>query len=214
MFVVIIAVIVLAVSMVGLGSLMLRREFRDCVKADFVGNNSLATDVLGEGDIAQLPAIVQRYLYYTRCVGQPKVKNFMAEFAGGMRGKPGDEYMKVRSVQYNFYERPSRYFFMVAKKMGLPASGLHIYNNETATFRVKMLNLFKVVDAKGDKMNQAETVTLFNDMCFIAPATLIDKKISCEVLNETTIKGVYRNGDFTYGELEFKNVVYNLENIR
>lgn len=77
-----------------------------------------------------------------------------------------------------------------------------------------MLNLFKVVDAKGDKMNQAETVTLFNDMCFIAPATLIDKKISWEVLNETTAKGVYRNGDFTYGELEFKNVVYNLENIR
>lgn len=52
-------------------------------------------------------------------------------------------------------------------------------------------NLFKVVDAKGDKMNQAETVTLFNDMCFIAPATLIGKKISWEVLNETTVKGVY-----------------------
>jgi len=126
MFVVIIALIVFAVSMVGLGSLMLRREFRGCVKADFVGNNSLATDVLDEGDIAHLPAI-----------------------------------------------------------------GLHIYKNETATFRVKMLNLFKVVDAKGDKMNQAETVTLFNDMCFIAPATLIGKKISWEVLNETTVKGVY-----------------------
>jgi hypothetical protein len=34
-----------------------------------------------------------------------------------------------------------------------------------------------VVDISGDMMFKAETVTFFNDMCFLAPATLIDKRI-------------------------------------
>jgi len=86
---------------------------------------------------------------------------------------------------------------MTASKMGLPATGLHLYQNETATFEVKLLNWFKVVDAKGAKMNQAETVTILNDMCFIAPATLIDKRISWEAINETTVKASFKNGSIS-----------------
>jgi len=270
--------IILLVSLVSLGSYLLKVEFADRVKYDFSYNKALSTEILTENDISNLPVVVQKYLRYTKSVGQPKVKNFRAEFVGRMRGKPQDKYMILQSVQYNFYQKPSRYFFMEASKMGLPATGLHLYQNETATFQVKMLNWLKVVDAKGDKMNQAETVTLFNDMCFIAPATLIDRRITWETINDTSVKGIFKNGnisisavlyfndkgeltnfisndryetdgkqynsypwatpvedyrmvngyylpskakliyqkpegDFTYGELEYKSVRYNLKNI-
>ncbi len=270
--------IILIVALVSLGSYLLNNEFTSRVKIDFSKNNTLSTEILTEIDIAHLPMIVQKYLHYTKSVGQPKVKNFRAEFVGGMRSKPDDDYMKLQSVQYNFYDKPSRYFYMTASKMGLPATGLHLYQNETATFEVKLLNWFKVVDAKGDKMNQAETVTLLNDMCFIAPATLIDSRITWEDINDTTVKAIFKNGsisisavlyfnekgelvnfisndrydtdgkkyvsypwetpvedyqmingfllpskakliyqrpkgDFTYGELEYKSVKYNLPNI-
>lgn len=270
--------IILIVAVVSLGSYLLHSEFESSVKIDFLENNTLSTDTLTENDIAHLPIIVQKYIHYTKSVGQPKVKSFRAEFVGGMRSKPDDEYMKLQSVQYNFFEKPSRYFYMTARKMGLPATGLHLYQNETATFEVKLLNWFKVVDAKGDKMNQAETVTLLNDMCFIAPATLIDSRITWEAINNTTVKALFKNGnigisavlyfnekselvnfisndrydtdgkkyisfpwatpvedyrmingyllprkakliyqrpdgDFTYGELEYKSVKYNLTNI-
>ncbi|MBK7427936.1 MAG: hypothetical protein IPI60_13375 [Saprospiraceae bacterium] len=46
-----------------------------------------------------------------------------------------------------------------------------------------------------DKLNQTETVTLFNDMCFIAPATLIDNRISWEIKNDTTVKAIFTNGN-------------------
>lgn len=271
-------IIILSVALVSLGSYVLRTEFIDRVKYDFSKNNNLPTDVLTESDISHLPLIVQKYLHYTKSVGQPKVKNVKAEFVGRMRSKPNEDYMKLESVQYNFYDNPSRYFYMTASKIGLPARGLHLYQNETATFQVRLLNWFKVVDAKGNKMNQAETVTLLNDMCFIAPATLIDKRISWEVLNDTSVKASFKNGsigidavlyfddkgklinfisndrydtdgktynsypwatpvedyqmlngyllpskakliyqrpdgDFTYGELNFKNVTYNLTRI-
>jgi hypothetical protein len=278
MFLIIVSFIILLVVFVRAGSFLMKNEFANRVNNDFLTNNALSTDILTENDIAHLPLAVQKYLHYTMSVGQPKIKNFRAEFEGGIRSKSNEEYMKFRSIQYNFSKKTSRYFFMKAHKMGLPATGLHLYQNETATFEVKMLNWLKVVDAKSDKLNQAETVTVFNDMCCIAPARLIDRRITWEIINDTTVKGIFKNenisisavlyfsekgelvnfisndrydtdgkqynnypwatplenykmingyflptkakliyqkpeGDFTYGELEYKSVKYNLTNI-
>lgn len=193
--------VVLIISLVFLGRYLLQRDFIGHVKSDFLINNTLPTEILSDKDILYLPAIVQLYLRYTKSVGQPKIKNFRAEFTGGIRSKPSDEYMKVKTVQYNFYQAPSRYFFISASKMGIPATGLHLYHHENATFEVKLLNWFKVVDAKGEKMNQAETVTLLNDMCFIAPATLIDSRIRWEDVNDTTVKATFTNGNIKVSAL-------------
>ena len=54
-----------------------------------------------------------------------------------------------------------------------------MYKDEKAIMVIKLAGLFKVVNAKGVEMNQGETVTVFNDMCCMAPATLIDKDIQC-----------------------------------
>lgn len=189
--------IILSVTMVSLGSYLLHSEFTNRVKRDFSANNTLPIDLLNESDIVHLPTIVQKYLYYTKSVGQPKIKNFRAEFTGEMRSNPKDKYMQLQSVQYNFYQKPSRYFYMKASKMGLPATGLHLYQHQTATFDVRLLNWFKVVNAKGDKMDQAETVTLLNDMCFIAPATLIDSRIIWKALNDTTVTAIFNNGNIS-----------------
>lgn len=197
--------IIAIVAFVGLGSHLLKNEFTQKIRYNFSHNNTLSTAILTEQDIMHLPKIVQQYLLFTRSVGQAKIKNFRAEFEGGMRGKPTDGYMKFHSVQYNFYEKPARYFFMQATKMGLPASGLHIYENETAKFRVKMLNWVNVVNAKGNKLNQAETVTLFNDMVCIAPATLIDKQINWETINDTTVKAIYKNGTISISAILYFN---------
>jgi hypothetical protein len=47
--------------------------------------------------------------------------------------------------------------------------------------------------------------TLFNDMCFIAPATLIDIKIIWETINDTTVKGIYKNGNNSISALLYFN---------
>jgi len=204
--------IILIVALVSLGSYLLHSEFTSRVKIDFSENNSLSTDILTENDIAHLPMVVQKYLHYNKSVGQLKVKNFRAEFVGGMRSKPKDEYMNLQSIQYNFYQKPSRYFYMTTSKMGLPSTGLHLYQNRTATFKVKLLNWFKVVDAKGDKMNQAETVTLLNDMCFIAPATLIDSRLTWETINDTTVKAIFKNGNINVSAVLYFNAKGELIN--
>jgi hypothetical protein len=42
-------------------------------------------------------------------------------------------------------------------------------------------------------MNKAETVTVFNDMCLSAPASLIDKRIEWETVNPLKVKATFNN---------------------
>jgi hypothetical protein len=203
---------ILIVSIVGLGSFIINNEFTSRVKADFLNNNTFSTDILTEKDISDLPTPVQNYLHYTKSVGQEKIKNFKAEFTGVMRSSVDDKGMNVQSVQYNFYKNPSRYFYMSATKMGMPASGLHIYQNESATFQVKLLNWINLVDAKGEKMTQGETVTLLNDMCLIAPATLIDDRIEWESINDTLVKAHFTNGSVSVSAELYFNEKHELVN--
>jgi hypothetical protein len=42
-------------------------------------------------------------------------------------------------------------------------------------------------------MNKTETVTLFNDMCLMVPATLIDKRIHWEPIDSLTTKVIFTN---------------------
>jgi hypothetical protein len=81
--------------------------------------------------------------------------------------------------------------------MGIPAKGIHLYKDEKAIMVIKLAGLFKVVDAKGPEMDQGETVTVFNDMCCMAPATLIDKNIRWETIDSLTVKASYTNGKIT-----------------
>ena len=97
-------------------------------------------------------------------------------FDGEMRDK-GRDFFKFTSSQYNFFENPARLFFMKANMYGTTVPGYHCYQNATASMQVKLLGLFNVVNVKGNEMNKAETVTLFNDMCLMAPASLIDTRI-------------------------------------
>ena len=84
--------------------------------------------------------------------------------------------MTFRSEQYNFFDEPARVFLMKASRYGLPVKGLHLFHGESATMQIKLASVLQVVDAKGPKMNQGETVTLFNDLCLMAPAALIEKE--------------------------------------
>jgi hypothetical protein len=155
--------------------------------------------ILTEDDLNHLPVIVQKYIRMAGSVGKEKVLNFRAEFKGGIRANPADDYMPMRSVQYNFTDQPTRIFYIVARKMGVPALGLHLYKNQRATMLIKILGLFTVSDARGNEMDKGETVTVFNDMCFMAPSTLIDRNIVWKVIDDLSVEARYTNGTITIG---------------
>ncbi len=189
----IVNVIVMFVAIAAFSSQYFESIFHKDVKLNLLKTSSNQTDLLTEADIGLLPLPVKKYLRYCNVLNKPKVKNIRVVFDGEMRDK-GKDWFKFTSVQYNFFDEPTRFFFMKAKMYGIIVPGYHIYQNTTASMQIKLFGLFDVVSISGAIMTKAETVTVFNDMCLMAPATLIDKRIEWTVIDGLSAKATFTNG--------------------
>lgn len=155
------------------------------------------TDVLMLADLQRMPPIVRQYLRYTRSLDKPIVENFKVDFSGRIRGENKENaWMTFRAEQYSFMDAQTRLFYITARKMGLPATGLHCYKNGEAYMNIKLCGLFSLADAKGDTISRSETVTLLNDMCCLAPATLISDEIMWESISETSVRAIFTHGKY------------------
>ena len=186
-------VVIILVAIVAIASKNFEKQYTKDVKKHLSETSKEQPDLLIEADIRHLPLPVQKYLRYCNVLNKPKVKNFKVVFDGQMREK-GKDWFIFRSTQYNFLENPTRLFFMKAKMFGAPVLGYHCYQNVTASMKIKLLGFFNVVNIKGNEMNQAETVTVFNDLCLMAPAALIDKRIEWTAVDNLTAKATFKNG--------------------
>jgi hypothetical protein len=142
-------------------------------------------------------------------INRPKVKNIQIVFEGQMREK-GKDFFPFTCEQYNFFDEPTRLFFMKAKIKGITVPGYHRYTNGTATMDIRLFGLFSVVKREGQDMDKAETVTLFNDMCLMAPATLIDKRITWLAIDSNSAKGTFTNHEITISAILYFNEIGQL----
>jgi hypothetical protein len=193
-------IILLLVVIAAWGSWQFENQFSGDVKKQMQLSATAATPLLTENTISTLPLPVQQYLRYCGAVNKPIVKNVKIVFDGQMRSK-GKDWFSFRSVQYNFFDEPCRLFFMKGKMKGITVPGYHHYINKTAVMDVRLFGLFPVMKAEGIEMNKAETVTLFNDMCLMAPATLIDKRIQWQNIDSLNVKAIFTNGGISISAL-------------
>ncbi len=163
------------------------------------------TAVVEEKDLARLPVPLQKYLRFTGTVGKPRVQNFHATFTGEFCRSQGGGWMDITAEQYNFYDAPTRAFLIRGSVSGVPIDGLHLYKDSSAVMQIRLASLFRVVDARGDTMARSETVTMFNDMCILAPAALLDTSIRWESVDSLTVKGTFTNAGNTVSALLYFN---------
>jgi hypothetical protein len=163
-----------------------------------------ATDPIRDSDLARLPEPVQRYLRGVGVVGQPRVRNVHVRMHGRFRSDRDARWMPVTAEQFNFFDEPARLFYMSASMFAIPAHGYHRYMGRSATMTVKAAALVPLVGLSGPEMSQGETVTMFNDMCVMAPATLIDPAIEWEPVDGRTARATFTNAGHTIrAELSF-----------
>ena len=186
------------------GPSSLRAEYEADVER-YVSNAMPASPVT-EADLAHLPPPVQRYLRVTGAVGQPRVSNFHVRMHGRIREGPQRRWMPLRAEQYNAIRPAARLFYLTAAMFAIPVQGYHRYAGASASMRVRAAALMTVAAADGPEMTQGETVTLFNDMCVLAPATLIDPAIEWHALDARTTRARFTNAGYTIGaELSFND---------
>lgn len=172
----------------------------------FVNQPLKVSEILVEHNIKHLPSCVRKYLAYTGSIGKPIPQNVYIEFDASMYQKQNDKPMKSNSKQYNFYGGDySRLFLMKSSKMGICFQALHIYKDHQASFKVKLAGMLNIVNINGNELTKAETVTFLNDMCFFAPANLVDKRLAWEELSPLSVKVTLTNSTFTVSAILYFN---------
>lgn len=178
------------------GPLSYRAEYATLVAAEL--SRPPVTGVVTEADLAHLPVPVAAYVRRSGAVGRPRVFNFRARFRGTIRSRADASWMAFTGEQVNrLGPDPSRLFFLDASMFGVPADVFHAFIGPSANMRVKVWSLVKIVDERGPLMTQAETVTLFNDLCVFAPAALVDPAIHWEPVNDRSTRATFTNGPHT-----------------
>jgi hypothetical protein len=183
-------VIIAIAATLAFGSWNFHRTFESDYHEGLARTSKLPTSILTEADIQHLPDPVQRYIRYTGSLGHEKVNSIKLNFNGQMRDK-GLDWFELQSDQYNFFDTPTRLFYMTGKMKGLTVPGYHAYKNGNASMQIKLFGLLSVVDVKEGDLNQAETVTFLNDMCLMAPATLIDERIKWKEIDSLSSKAIF-----------------------
>ncbi len=161
-----------------------------------------------EADLEALPRAVRDYLRMSGSVGKPRVHHFQARWKGRIRQSADDPWMDFTAEQVNFIGDPARFFIMDARKAGLPVDVFHEFRDGSASMKVRLLSLLPIVTARGSDLDRAETVTIFNDMCLLAPAALVDSSIRWEELGEGSVRGVFALGANTISA----DLSFNAEN--
>jgi hypothetical protein len=171
----------------------LEKTYKSLVQSELERASVDERDILTEKDIKDLPSPVQKYLRYSNVIGKEKVRNFKVVFEGEFRTDPTKEWAKMKAVQYTDLINATRLYYMDMKMFGLPVVGLHKYIDGKAAMQAKVAGLITVVDGKGLEMDKGETVTVFNDMCLLAPASLIDERIEWQSIDSSTAKATFTN---------------------
>jgi len=175
------------------------RSFRAAFERDVTAGIARRIDepVVTEADLSPLPEPVRRYLRVTGFVGQPSVRNYRLRFHGRVRSAPDAGWMPFEADQQNFADQPTRLFLMRARMFGLPVLVFHRLIGGRATMQVKVAGAIPIADAQGEEMDRSEAVTLFNDMCVLAPGTLVEPGIAWEPVDARTARARFTNGEHT-----------------
>ena len=186
------------------------RRLVTAAMAESDGDRS-STGLVTEADLAPLPALVAAYIRRSGAVGRRRVTGFRAQIHGRIRAAADSPWMVFTGEQVNTYgDEPSRLFFIDATMRGVPVDVLHTYVGSTATMQIKVASLVPLANASGPEMDQAETVTVFNDLCLLAAAALVDAPVCWQPVDNRHVRGTFTHGEHTvsavlafddYGEL-------------
>jgi len=187
------AIVVLGVvfGFLAQGPYSLRAEYEHDVTSRL--RDSAPAPAVTDADLAHLPTPVRQYLRVAGVVGQPRVRNFRVRIHGRIRGGPDARWMPLHAEQFNCVDDAARLFYLNASMLTIPVQGYHRYVGRSASMRVKAAALVPVASAAGGVMTRSEIVTLFNDMCVLAPATLIDPAIRWELVGTRIADATFTN---------------------
>ena len=184
----------------------LRAQY-DHLAATMIPDAVDADRLVTEADLVHLPGPVAAYVRATGAVGLPHVYGFRATISGRIRSSVGSSWMRFSGEQVDAFATPgpsgaasggaTRVFRLDATTHGVPVDVLHTYLGSRASMHARAMSMMPVADLSGPEMLRAETVTVLNDLCVLAPAALVDTEIDWRTVDEHHVEATYTNAGCT-----------------
>lgn len=172
----------------------MKTPYQSQVTNEFLKQALEQPKILLPDEVLHLPKIIQKYLAFTGAMGKPIVQNFQVKMDIELHKKSSAKPMLGTSEQYNFITNPARFFYLKVKMLGLPVDGLHAYHEQKASMIIRAAGLMNVVEQSGEILDRAETVTVLNDLCLMAPGALADSRLRYEELDKLQCLVRFKNG--------------------
>lgn len=147
-----------------------------------------------EDDLIGLPIPIQEYLRTVGVIGKETVSSYHIEFTGEM--SMNGTYYPIEGVQTSTTYNHARLFYMRMSMFNMKIAGLHSFIDD-ASMKIKLLDIFNVVNESGGVMNQSETVTILNDLVLFAPHFLINDQFTYIVIDDYTVDVTFTRDDVT-----------------
>jgi hypothetical protein len=150
------------------------RRLSEEVCAAGVGTGGVDPRPVTEGDLAGLPATVQRCLRAMGVMNRPRDWSFQAHITGRFRLRGQGSWMPAEVWQYNSAVQVARIFHMRVDFASVaPMVGRDSYVGGKGIMHGKLLALVTVAHAKGPETDLSELVTYLNDAVLMAPSMLL-----------------------------------------
>jgi len=172
------------------------RTYQNKVKY-FNDEVELNSTLITEDDLDGLPKAIKNYLLYVGVVGTEIPQKITVKMTGAMKLKVDDNFNDIVIDQTSYIESTTRLFYMEMKYRGIKIAGLHDFEAGEASMKIKMLDVFKIVDEDGTYMNQSETVTFLNDMFLLAPGSLLDSRLTYTEVDDYTVNVSFTENNIT-----------------
>ena len=127
--------------------------------AEKIASAGVAEGMFSEGDIAGLPAPVQRYFRYCGYLGTPKMAYMRASFEGVDFLMDGGKALQIDYRQLNLTARPERFALIRSSLYGIPFEGLDSYEAGVGSMRGALAKVIPLFDQRGESMDRRPLVT-------------------------------------------------------
>lgn len=204
-----IAILLLAIGLFALifsiKSQTMKKQFYKDRKIEIKRRNQhLKEKILTEKELASLPKAIQKHFKLSGFVDKPIAMNADIIWEESfLKLKPDQDWKALHTLQFNSVNPIMRTAFMKVNKMFF--AGKDLYKNGEGSMKGKILNLFKIIDAKGNEISQSALITSFCEMMLLSGYAFQDY-IHWEEVNDRIVKATLTdhhfnvNGTFYFDE--------------
>jgi Family of unknown function (DUF6544) len=166
----------------------------------------LPGETITTAHLSGLPEIIKRYLKSSGLVGQKMVSSVQIRQTGKIRTKPDNNWMKVKAVEtFNIGSSEFLWYADVRMNPFISLTGLDVFKDGHGSMKIKIYDLFSVVDASGPSIDQGGMIRYLNELMWL-PMAYLHPSVNWAEEDKNSIEvSLTINGTKVSGIIEFNN---------